>query len=223
MDAMIEGIMAELPDVTSSRHFLTSGDKSNFRYQFHPEYKAGRKLEKPVHYDMLREYLVRDYSATMVYGEESDDRLGIEQTKLNPNSIIISIDKDLLQIPGQHFHFVDKERSNVTASAGLHFFYQQVLTGDRTDNIPGIRGVGPVKANRILSGASDGHDYYKRVVEAYRIAGLDESDLLRTARCIRIRTVEGELWQPPGINPPTSGTTDCGTPTESVKPSTIQS
>ena len=52
---------------------------------------------------------------------------------------------------GNHYNFVNKVFTNVTKKQGTEFFYQQMLTGDSADNIVGIRGLGNVKAKKILN------------------------------------------------------------------------
>src|SRR5574337_1250565 len=57
--------------------YLTSTDKSNFRFNIFPQYKANRVAEKPKFYYELREFLQEDYDAETVFGMEADDALGI--------------------------------------------------------------------------------------------------------------------------------------------------
>jgi 5'-3' exonuclease len=127
----------------------------------------------------------------MVYGQEADDALGIAQTA---DTCIVSIDKDLLQIPGVHYHFVKKEFYNITPDQGLRHFYMQLLMGDRIDNIPGVYGIGPVNAKRILSKCNTEEEMYHAVVAAY---GGRTDEVLRNGRLLKIRTREGEIWNPP--------------------------
>ena len=47
----------------------------------------------------------------------------------------------------------------VTLPEANEFFWTQVLTGDRTDNIRGIDGLGPVKATKLI--APCGRDWIK--------------------------------------------------------------
>jgi 5'-3' exonuclease len=67
----------------------------------------------------------------------------------------VSIDKDLLQVPGMHYNWVRDEKILVTPEVGLRKLYQQVLTGDGTDNIPGIYGIGDVKARKLIAACAD--------------------------------------------------------------------
>ena len=70
----------------------------------------------------MNEYLVKEYKAEVCDGQEADDALGINQTD---QTIICTIDKDLLMIPGQHYNFVKEEFKTVTYLDGLKHFYMQ--------------------------------------------------------------------------------------------------
>ncbi len=84
------------------------------------------------------------------------------------NTVICSIDKDLQQIPGNHYNFVKKEHSFVTPEEAIQNFYKQILTGDAADNIKGAKGIGPVRAGKIIGGlGSDIHALEKAVFETY--------------------------------------------------------
>jgi 5'-3' exonuclease len=133
---MDDSIRAILKDLGTEDYevFLTSSDKSNYRFKLYDKYKANRKSEKPLHYSDLRDHLMAEHAAEMIFGEEADDALGIAQTK---DTVICSIDKDLDQIPGNHYNFVKRLSYYVSEAEGLKFFYFQLLRGDPADNIPG--------------------------------------------------------------------------------------
>lgn len=142
---------------------------------------------------------MRAWDARIAVGNEADDELAFAQTK---DTCICSIDKDLDQIVGKHFHPGIK-RSNVfirepklytiTEEQALYFFYYQLLVGDNTDNIKGAIGIGPKKAHNILEGNSTPLEYYNSVVPFFSC----EEELLLNARCIKIGQRPNELWKPP--------------------------
>lgn len=180
-----------------------SGD-NNFRYQLYPEYKANRKdMVKPKHLEVLREHLVLEWNGTIVDGIEADDALGIRQCTTSSDSVICSIDKDLRQISGNHYHFVNRQWSNISVDEGWRNFYYQVLTGDATDNIKGCRGYGPVKSEAALRNANpqtvDG--FFLACKQAYIDTygpELWQSELELNAKLLYIHRVEGDEWKPPG-------------------------
>lgn len=173
-------------EATEYRLFLTG--KDNFRYTIYPEYKAHRPKEKPFWLEKCREYLKATFNAEVIDGQEADDALGINQTN---DTIICSIDKDLLMIPGQHYNFVKDEFITVTEESGMKHFYMQCLTGDRSDNIKGIEKIGPKKAEKILAGCVTELELFNAVREAYS----NDDEFLMNGRVLWIRRKENEDWK----------------------------
>lgn len=160
-------LIQEILDAVGASHYrvFISGDK-NFRKEIDPEYKANRKDRiKPVHLDACKEFLVTQHKAEKCDEIEADDMLGINQE--GETTIICSIDKDLLQIPGRHYRFVRKEFVNVTDEDGARSFYLSSLVGDTSDNIFGVYGVGKVKGTRALEGCTSAYDMYQVCREFY--------------------------------------------------------
>ena len=138
--------------------------KTTFRNKVRDDYKANRKDKpKPVHIKAIRDYLINTYKAKVVQDIEADDALGLSQ---NPYTIIASIDKDLLMCEGKHYNFVKKDFTNVTKEEGTRFFYQQMITGDTSDNILGIRGLGKVKASKLLKDTAR-KDWDNMIIDLY--------------------------------------------------------
>lgn len=126
-----------------------SGDK-NFRKQIYPEYKANRfKTERPPVLMPLVGWFETYYGAIKEDTVEADDLLGRNQTD---KTAIVSIDKDLLMIPGWHYNFVKDELTFVSEFDAIYNFYTQLLVGDPADNIKGATGIGKAKAPKILDG-----------------------------------------------------------------------
>lgn len=170
--------------------YLTGG--SNYRRAIYPEYKAGRP-PKPILYKAMLAYVLSLKNHELIEGQEADDALGINQT---PDSIICSIDKDLLMVEGRHYNFVKDEFITITKEEGMRNFYKQLLTGDRVDNIPGLHGIGPKKAEKILSECTTEEEMYEAVFEAYE--GCAQT-IERNAQLLWIRREEGELWTAPQL------------------------
>ena len=148
--------------------------KGNFRNEIAKTvpYKGNRKdMKKPIHYDAIRKHLVEHLQAESIEGMEADDAIAIEATKLGSQGIIVSIDKDLDQVAGLHYNFVKQELYEVTPEQGMLNFYKQILTGDRVDNIVGIKGVGPVKAEKLLKECKTEKEMFDVCVKAYNDDG----------------------------------------------------
>ena len=168
------------------------------------KYKGNRDfIQRPVHYRAAVDYLVRQYGARHTEGQEADDAIGI-MVSGNPGSVCVSNDKDLNQLPGLHFNpfpaTPEGERYQVSIKQGYVNFLTQCLTGDSVDNVPGIEGVGPVKARNILDGAKDKKEGWSRVLKAFEASyGKEDGPrfALETARLVWVRRKDGELWAPP--------------------------
>jgi len=195
-DGMV-GTIIRKTGATSHKLYVTG--KGNFRKELYNDYKSSRG-PKPLLYSTVREYVEWNPNTIVSEGEEADDLLGIAQCKDVDNHIIASIDKDLLMIEGNHYNINSGEMTYVAPKDGLLSFYKQILTGDKVDDIPGIYGVGPKKADKILDGIEDEEDLWLTVVNKWCEYAQHDSVLetvIRNARLLWIRTKEGEIWQPP--------------------------
>lgn len=136
--------------------------KNNFRDELVDYYKANRdRGKRPEHYDAITDYLIEQWGAKLVHNREADDALSILQWKdyldkdnRSFHTIICSIDKDLDIVPGWHYNFVKDETYWITEVEGLRNFYMQMLTGDVSDNIPGIS---KITGNRRRRGEMEEH------------------------------------------------------------------
>lgn len=172
--------------------------KSNFRHTIAEThgYKANRRdVPKPIHLGATRDYLVSEYGAVISVGCEADDLIAMEAMKGNPNTTVIaSIDKDFLTVPVWMFNFVKNTWEKPSEWDSLKYFYSQILTGDRADNIVGIHGVGPKKAEKLLGDAKTERDLWDVCLKAY---DGDYERVLENARLLHLQRYERELWEPP--------------------------
>ena len=164
--------------------------KNNFRYNVVDDYKENRVAkERPFHFANIKAYLRAVYECREEDGYEADDLCCIEQqSRLHlKDTIICSRDKDLKIQQGFHYSWevkfqprfgptwVDdigvlalKRGGKKLFGTGKRFFYSQLLTGDKTDNIHGIRGYGPIRTVGALLGCNDVNSLESRVLEIYR-------------------------------------------------------
>jgi DNA polymerase-1 len=163
--------------------------QGNFRREVLPTYKANRtNLVPPMLRQPLMDWLLKHPQVVSRPGLEGDDVLGILATCRkdggpNPDVLIWSVDKDLRQIPGNHWTQAGVEY--VTPEQGDYQHMLQTLTGDATDNYGGCPGVGPVKAQRLLSDPKYRHPW-DAVLAAYSAKGLSAEAALAQARVARI-------------------------------------
>lgn len=204
--------------------FLTG--KGNFRFDIakRTPYKERPSL-KPFHYYNLRAYIKFTYDYRESVGMEADDLMAIEQTKRPDETIICTRDKDLRAVPGWHYGWelgnqpqfgpeivlelgairLSNDRKSIKGT-GLLFFWSQCLTGDRVDTIPGLPGIGPVKALEILDGVESQAEAFQHVLGAYRdVYGASaEAELLEQGRLLWMTRELNEdgtpvLWKLPQL------------------------
>jgi len=188
-------LMNDILRSTRADHYkLYLSGPNNFRYDVYPEYKANRKDKpEPIHRQGVKEFLVKEWKAEFSYGCEADDMLGVSQSSAEENTTVIcSIDKDLLQIPGNHYNFVKEEGIFIESFSGLRNFYNQLLMGDKSDNIPGVPQIGKVRANKYLEGCETEEDLFKTVYDLYK----DKKELVTFGQCLWIWRKENDIWNP---------------------------
>ncbi len=191
LTARLEGTVREWAARAFARKWIvcySDSRENNFRRDHYPLYKAHRTSEPPAMLGMAQQ-VIKDMSAVtlMVPRLEADDIMGIAQTNgKTKNTVIVSVDKDMRQIPGWHLN-PHKEDFPVLVSwaAAERHFHMQWLTGDQTDGFGGIKGVGPKKAEKILNDSTIG-EYTDAVMAAYAKAGYDLDQAIGQARCARI-------------------------------------
>lgn len=166
--------------------------ENNFRRDHYPLYKAHRTGEPPAMLGKAKQVLADYGRVVKIPRLEADDVMGILATNGKiENPVIITVDKDMRQIPGWHFN-PDKEDFPVYVSEveADYVFYTQWLTGDSTDGFKGIKGCGPSKAKRLLNadyaGLSHEENWCRLAMDAYSEAGMTQDEALAQARCARI-------------------------------------
>ena len=194
----LEQTMTELCmdlDCEDYKGFLTG--KGNFRESIAVTvpYKGQRIAEKPVHLQALRDHLVNSWGFEVVQGIEADDAVGIAAYAVpEDQSIMVHIDKDLNQFRGWHYNYRKKEKYYVSEFEGLTAFYTQILTGDRIDNIVGLKGIGPVKAKKVLEKCTNENELYQAVLKAYEG---DQQRVLENGQLLWLQREPNQVWQAP--------------------------
>jgi len=195
MSTFVEELLSPI-DIRGYDGYLTGSNNFRNEIAVTAPYKGNRKdVAKPVHYQLLRDYLQHQWGFVMIQDQEADDAIGIRAYELNDEEyIIMTIDKDLDMIKGWHYNFVKNERYFVKEEDTLRTFYKQILTGDRTDNIIGLKGTGPVKADKVLKECETEEEMYEAVLEAY---DGNEERVLENGRLLWIRRLPEQIWTPP--------------------------
>ncbi len=158
-------------------HILVALDAKGktFRHDMYPDYKGTRKdtpLELITQFPLMREYLA---VARIPYTEfekyEADDIIGYFATHFKDEFdqiTIISNDHDLLQLLDQNVNQLISKKGftdysvytpdKVVAELGIRPDQMtdfKGLVGDSSDNIPGVPGIGPKTAAKLLSEYND--------------------------------------------------------------------
>ncbi len=190
--------MADIKEQSGCTEFITclSGDNL-YRKDVAPYYKANRKgTRKPMLLNFAKKYLADNYNGRVEDKLEADDLLGILGSADN-NTVIWSIDKDLLTVPA--YHLIEGKIVEVDQEEADYNFLYQTLVGDSVDNYKGCPSVGAKTADKLLldKGAT-----WQTVVEAFESKGLGEEVAIENARLARIlrdgeynfKTKEVKLW-----------------------------
>lgn len=153
-------------------------------------YKGNRGGEKPFHLEELRKWALTQPNHKRTTGAfETDDVVcGLAQRK-GESAVLVSPDKDSLQVSGCWVYMVDHHDKPVFSDPkilgevymdkgkcygiGHLFLLAQILMGDSADNYSGCDKVGPVAAHDILSpfnkkSVSKLEDVIKASVEPYK-------------------------------------------------------
>ncbi len=153
---------------TSHLVVLMDSKTKTFRHEMYPEYKATRdKTPDDLHEQipLIEEILNHLGVPTLrVDGYEADDLMGTLALKASAEgrkAYIISGDKDLLQFVGGNIavlkpekgELVEMNRESVFEDRGV--WPEQIidylsLVGDSADNVPGVAGIGPKTAAKLL-------------------------------------------------------------------------
>lgn len=171
-----------------------SADGKTWRHDLYPEYKADRP-PRPRMLPEVRDMLYNSYRAISLSGYEADDHITID-CATTPSWVIVSKDKDFLQVPGTHYNpFSDVEKVVGPEEAYLNLWFQ-VLMGDAVDNIKGIPGVGKKTALQYLE-QFDLDEIPSAVEALYVDSGLTVDDMLLNYRLVKLLDHVGEEKETP--------------------------
>lgn len=160
--------------------------KSARRLARYPEYKAGRKSSlSPEEYENFKKILsafiriVKNMNVSVLEGDgyEADDYIAILTQMLKRFHIFIhSTDQDFFQLVSERVTVVKPETEgnythitpeNFFEIVGIHkqfFVDYKSMIGDKSDNIPGIDGIGPGKAAQYINE----YGCYEDIIEALK-------------------------------------------------------
>lgn len=141
--------------------------RKTFRNEIYKDYKGTRKetpQELKLQFPILKTILnAMNIKLIEIEGVEADDIIGTLTKKFNVENIIVTGDKDAFQLINKNTKvmFTKKgisetavyEPSNTKSQYGVEpnqVTDLKALMGDASDNIPGVRGIGPKSAQSLL-------------------------------------------------------------------------
>ncbi len=143
------------------------GAGPSWRHRAFDGYKAGHKpmpdaLREtlPAYRDAFREIGVGSYDLSTVEADDVVATLASKAARSRCSVIILSTDKIFLQLLSErirvrdHFNQRDLDRAYVQKKFGVppeHFADYLALAGDSTNSIPGVPGIGPKTAAKLVS------------------------------------------------------------------------
>lgn len=177
-------MLAEIMTMTRGTDYLgVFSPKFSFRqaaYRY-AKYKAGRG-EKPEWLirwqDTIKSRFELKHGFFTIPELEADDVVaaaGQILTAKGEDRIICSPDKDLRQVPGLIYvpkkqvgdTIIEGNILNISEEDANYTFWMQMLTGDSTDNVAGVPGLGEVKAKKVLLECMDPMMYPSAVLGQY--------------------------------------------------------
>ena len=138
--------------------------RKSWRRDKWPEYKANRPAKDELSLEQMRRTVeaLRDDGFVLVELDsyEADDVIASLVAAIDGERVILSQDKDLLQLlgPGVTMYHLGRneavDAAMVKAELGVEpskVAEWLALTGDKSDNVPGVAGVGPKRATSLLA------------------------------------------------------------------------
>jgi hypothetical protein len=193
LDTYIKNLKKEVK-AKQWRFFIGRGELERDSIATLYKYKGNREgVEKPYHFDAVKNYLEAKPETTTVRLLEADDVCSVmlyndyRKNGNNPKRVLVAIDKDLSNSVGAHYNPDTGEWFWITEEEADYNFAIQMLTGDwSTDGIKGLpnvseefrekyslpkrNGVGKATAKAILQDLEGEslQTLYNRVLEAYQ-------------------------------------------------------
>ena len=150
--------------------FFDGAESTNRKKRILPNYKKGRGTRKITNKFIFRssdeeheaklaqlrrliEYLkFLPVKTVIINGIEADDAISYVAQKLDKECVIVSSDKDFLQIvtdritvyrPIEKQYYTPKKIEESYGILPENFIIYKTLVGDKSDNVEGVRGIGP--------------------------------------------------------------------------------
>jgi DNA polymerase-1 len=201
--AVIKALMTYIKSILTKDFdyiVFASESKNSYRKNIYPEYKANREetpeeLKSQITTSL---YLLEKMGFTVIESEgyEADDVIASFAKKFSEAGASVQIDssdKDLFQLISDNVYIYNPLKKEIYNKSGcvekLGVEPNQVrdfltLTGDTSDNIPGLKGVGPKTATKLLTEYKSLGNIYAHIEELKQSLSIklrDNKEILRTS------------------------------------------
>lgn len=146
------------------------GGKGSYRKNLYSEYKANRKIKLDI-LPKVYEICCTDRDINFKKSPdllEADDQLAILSKEYDALCILSYIDKDLDSIGNSIVYNYNKNIwYTVSKEEARKSLVCQLFSGDSTDNIPGLRGIGPKKALKFYEECTNNFSIMRKLLIEY--------------------------------------------------------
>lgn len=163
--------------------FVFDSKEGTFRKELDSSYKANRKKKEQSFYDQVEEIVTlcsRIWTVYRMPGYEADDLVGsFVNTKVNDEDecLMVTVDKDWLQLLRSNVSALMLSTQGKTEFITDQKFFAdnggimpinlidlKALMGDSSDNIPGVKGVGWVTAQKLIKQYKTVESIYENIL-----------------------------------------------------------
>jgi len=192
--------------------YLTEKSKTRYRDRFATTfvYKESREgAPSPRFITEMTQWMLDNLRTKIVSSDvgEADDAVSIDAWSMwradDTDYRVAAVDKDLKQIPGNHYNYVTRKFTHISEEEANRFFFKQLLMGDRADSIPGLPNIGEVRSTNALKKLSTVDKMWDKVVDMYKESypELDEDSIsniiYERGNMLWMQRREGQTWYPP--------------------------
>lgn len=171
----VDNLFDSVIEATSATHykcFIESKGNQTFRKVLNKSYKSNRKKKDYHNREEIRDYIINNYDPFISVGVESDDSIISTRKYVKDNYPLTEVwiaanDKDYLTHPinyidTYHGRWLMKEK--ISKEDAMYNFFYQMIKGDSSDNVPGVKGLGDKKTKFLLENTSGNYFGYKRLL-----------------------------------------------------------
>lgn len=195
---------------------IWDGKGKTFRHEIYGQYKESRQS---IPSDLIsQKELIKEFAHLIglfqleKHGIEADDLMysfALKVKKEGLNAILVTSDKDLSQALTDKITILDPfkdlfiDRENLEQKLGfsldkLVFYYS--LIGDSSDNIPGVKGIGPKTAEKLVKEYSSLDELYENLdqvdlprIKSLLIEGKEKAYLSKELFTLRVYEIEQDI------------------------------